>query len=86
VRDTSPEIEKQFIAMMMERSGQERLKMGFSMFNLARKQALASISRNIPMASEEEIRKELFSRFYAEDFSPEDQEKILRWIGSLNKE
>lgn len=86
MRDTSPEIEKQFIAMMMERSGQERLKMGFSMFNLARKQALASISRNIPMASEEEIRKELFSRFYAEDFSPEDQEKILRWIGSLNKE
>jgi len=86
MRDTSPEIEKQYLQMMMEKSGQERLKMGFSMFNLARKQALASIRRNIPMTNVEEIRKELFSRFYAEDFSPEDQEKILRWIGSLNKE
>jgi hypothetical protein len=86
MRDTSPESEKQYLQMMMERSGQERLKMGFSMFNLARKQALASIRRNIPMASEEEIRKELFSRFYAEDFSPEDQKKILKRIGNLNKE
>jgi hypothetical protein len=86
MRDTSPEIEKQYLQMMMERSGQERLKMGFSMVNLARKQALASIIRNNLTAGAEEIRKELFLRFYAEDFSPEDQEKILRWIGSLNKE
>jgi len=64
VRDTNPEIGKQFIEMIMRRSGQERLKMGFSMFNLARKQALASIRRNNPMAGTEEIRKELFSRFY----------------------
>ena len=86
MRDTSPEIEKQFLEMMMERTGQERLKMGFSMFNLARKQAIVSIRTNKPTAGEEEIRKDLFSRFYAEDFSPEDQEKILRWIGSFNKE
>jgi hypothetical protein len=63
VRDTSPEIENQFIAMMMRRSGQERLKMGFSMFNLARKQALASIRRNKPTAGTEEIRKGLFFPF-----------------------
>ena len=86
MRDTSPEIENQFIAMMMRRSGQERLKMGFSMFNLARKQALASIRRNKPTAGTEEIRKELFSRFYGEEFSPEDQEKILRQIGSMREE
>ncbi|MDI7259577.1 MAG: hypothetical protein QME90_06625 [Thermodesulfobacteriota bacterium] len=86
MRDTSPEIEKQFISMMMKRSGQERLKMGFSMFNLARKQALASIRRNKPTASEEEIRKELFFRFYGNEFSPEDQKKILRQIRSLRKE
>lgn len=60
--------------------------MGFSMFNLARKQALASIRRNKPTPSEEEIRKELFARFYGEDFSSEDQKKILRKIGSIRKE
>ncbi len=86
MKDTSLENEKQFIAMMMERSGQERLKMGFSMFNLARKQVLASIRRNKPTASGEEIRKELFFRFYGNEFSPEDQKKILRQIRSLRKE
>ncbi len=86
MRDTSPEIEKRFLEMVMERSGQERLKMGFSMFNLARKQVLASIRRNKPTAGEEEIRKDLFSRFYGKDFSPEDQEKILGRIRSFNKE
>ena len=63
------------LEMVMGRSGQERLKMGFSMFNLARKQALASIRTNKPTAGEEEIRKDLFSRFYREDFSSEDQKK-----------
>lgn len=86
MRDTSLENEKQFITMMMEKSGQERLKMGFSMFNLARKQVLASIRRNKPMASEEEIRKELLFRFYGNEFSPEDQKKILRQIGSVSIE
>lgn len=86
MKDTSPEIEKQFIAMMMERNGQERLKMGFSMFNFARKQVLASIRRNKPSVDAGEIRKELFSRFYGEEFSPEDQERILRQIGRVNKE
>ncbi len=86
MRDTSPKIESQFVEMTMKRSGQERLKMGFSMFNLARKQAIASIRRNKPSISTEEIRKELFSRFYGEEFSPEDQEKILRQIGGLSEE
>jgi hypothetical protein len=34
----------------------------------------------------EEIRKELFSRFYGEEFSPKDQEKILGQIGRMHEE
>jgi len=41
-------MERQFVEMMMRRSGQERLKMGFSMFNLTRKQVVASIKMNKP--------------------------------------
>ena len=86
MRDTNLEIEERFLKMMMRRSGQERLKMGFSMFNLARKQVLASIRRSKPLAGVEEIRKELFSRFYGEEFSPKDQEKILGQIGRMHEE
>ena len=86
MRDTSPEIEKQFITMMMERSGQERLKMGFSMFNLARKQVVASIKMNKPNADMKEIRKGIFLRFYGQDFPPETQEKIFRQIERITEE
>ncbi len=39
-------IESRFLEMMMKKSGQERLKMGFSMFDMARKQVVASIKLN----------------------------------------
>ena len=86
MRDTSPEIEKQFIAMMMRRSGQERLRMGFSMFNMARRQVVASIKMNKPNADRKEIRKGIFLRFYGQDFPPETQEEIFRQIERISEE
>lgn len=77
MNDTNPEIEARFFKMMMEKSGQERMKMGFSMFNMARLQVIASIKRNNPDADLQEIRRELFLRFYGNDFSPQEREKIL---------
>jgi len=77
MNDTSPEIEAHFRKMIMKKSGQERLKMGFAMFNLARKQVIASIRWNRPDAYVKEIRRNLFLRFYGQDFSQEEQEKIL---------
>lgn len=77
MRDTNPEIEERFVEMMMRRSGQERLRMGFSMFNMARRQVVASIKMNKPNADRKEIRKGIFLRFYGQDFSVEDQKKIL---------
>lgn len=75
--DTDLLVESRFLAMMMKKSGQERLKMGFSMFDMARKQAVASIKMNDPHMSERDIKRELFLRFYGQDFSPEEQKKIL---------
>lgn len=80
MNDTNPEIESRFIKMAMEKSGQERLKMGFEMFNMARKQVLASIKINKPDAGLKEIRRELFIRFYGQDFSSEELAKILTRI------
>lgn len=54
--------------------------MGFSMFEMARKQVLASILNQNPNADPKEIRKQIFLRFYGEDFTPEEREKILARI------
>ncbi len=77
MNDTRPEMERLFDALMKEKTGQERLKMGFSMFDLARSQALASIKREHPNAGMKEIKKEIFLRFYGEEFSTEERQKIL---------
>ena len=73
-------METRFFEMMMEKSGQERMKMGFSMFEFARNQVIASILQENPKASTREIRAQVFRRFYGPDFSPEEQERILAQI------
>jgi hypothetical protein len=80
MNDTSPEVESFFNELMMKKTGQERMRMGFSMFDMARKQALASIINQNPNADSKEIRKQLFLRFYGDDFTPEEREKILAQI------
>jgi hypothetical protein len=80
MNDTNPEIESRFIKMMMRKSGQERLKMGFSMFDMARRQIMASVEMNKPDADIKHIRKEIFLRFYGEEFSKKERERILNRI------
>jgi hypothetical protein len=80
MKDTSPQVESRFIEMLMKKSGQERMKLGFSMFDMARRQVIASIQMNKPSADIGEIRKGIFLRFYGLEFSPEEQQKILEWI------
>jgi hypothetical protein len=82
MKDTSPEMESYFNELMMKKSGQERLKMGFSMFDMARRQVLASIINDNPNADPSEIRREIFLRFYGQDFPPAEQERILAQIRS----
>ena len=80
MNDTAPEIESLFYQMIMEKSGEERLMMGFSMFDMARMQVEAGIRANKPDATRQEIRREIFLRFYGQEFSPEEQDKILKRI------
>ncbi|MEE9165283.1 MAG: hypothetical protein V3U15_03360 [Nitrospinota bacterium] len=80
MNDTSPEIERRFRKMMMEKSGEERLRMGFSMFDFVRRQVIASIKEKNPEADEIEIKKEIFLRFYGHEFSNEELKSILKHL------
>jgi hypothetical protein len=61
MNDTPPEIEKELHEMMMARSGAERLIMGSSMFDAARRIVLASLPKDL---SDEELKRRLFERIY----------------------
>ena len=63
MNDTPPEIEKKIHEMMMARSGAERLIMGSSMFDAARRIVLASLPKNL---SDEELKRRLFERIYGQ--------------------
>lgn len=83
MRDTSPEMEERFRAMLLARSGEERLKMGCSMHATAQALVKASILEKDAQASSPTIRRGLFLRFYGSDFDPVTREKIIR---ALEKE
>jgi len=63
MNDTPPEIEQKVREMMMARSGAERLIMGASMFDTARRIILASLPKDLP---EEELKRRLFERIYGQ--------------------
>jgi len=82
MKDTPPEIEARYRDMLMQRSGEERLKMGCAMRETARALVEASIREQDPRATPEAVRKGLFLRFYGHEFNAESREKILAAIES----
>jgi uncharacterized protein YneF (UPF0154 family) len=77
MKDTNPVIEEMFFNMMMAKSGAERLRMGFGMYEMARKIVIASILKDNPEISEKEIKVSLFNRFYGNDLSPDIRKKFI---------
>ena len=86
MNDTPPEIEQMFVAMLMERSGEERLKMGCSMHATARALVRASVLEKDPLASPAALRQALFLRFYGHEFDSETREKILLALEGIGRQ
>lgn len=80
--DTPPEMDERYRAMLMQRTGEERLVMGCAMRDTARAFVEASLREHDPQATVEAIRKGLFLRFYGHEFDPETCAKILAAIES----
>ena len=83
MNDTSPEMEERYRAMIMERSGEERLKMGCSMFDTAKALMRAGILGLNSHASPAEIRRELFMQLYGHEFDADSRTRILAAIESI---
>jgi hypothetical protein len=83
MNDTSPEMEARYRAMVMSRPpGGERLRIVSDMFDMTRTLLVAGIRAARPDITEVELRQELFLRYYGDEFSPEQREKILDAIAA----
>ena len=75
--DTHPDVAIQFRDLMMSKTGQQRLLMGCSMYDTAKKIVRSAIYNSRPEIMENEMKKEIFLRFYGKEFRRADREKFL---------
>ena len=78
--DTSPDMAQKVCEMLEKKSPFERLRMGFSMYRTCKCLVTRSILESSPQISQEDLRKELFLKFYGNDFDSDQREKILRYL------
>jgi len=75
---------QQFRNMILARSGEDRLKMGCSLHSMAQARVKASLQKRNPDFSPNDLRRELFLRFYEKDFDLKTVEKILKHLEISN--
>ncbi|MFA5811266.1 MAG: hypothetical protein WC956_02920 [bacterium] len=80
MKDTPETIERMVIERMKILTGEERLRMGASMFDAAKRLVLASMAQ----CDRAEVRRRMFLRFYGNEFSGEKREKILRRLAQTS--
>jgi hypothetical protein len=78
MNDTPAEVEQRYRRLLLQRSGEERLKMGCSMHATARALVRASA---LARASPVTLRRVLFLRFYGHEFDARTRDRILAWLG-----
>ena len=81
MNDTHPDIAAVFEDLIMKRTCEQRLLMGFSMYDAAREIVQSALYNSCPRLKDSELKKGIFLRFYGPDFGPADREKILSYLG-----
>jgi len=77
MNDTHPDVAVRYRDLIMSRTGQERLLMGFSMYDTAKRIVLSAIHNRWAGLTDAETKKEIFLRFYGQEFSEADRKKLL---------
>lgn len=70
MNDTSPEMAEKMRELFRKKTPLERVLMGCSMHATSRYLITCAILRDNPTISKKELRREVFMRFYGNDFTP----------------
>lgn len=84
MNDTSPLMEKKMRELILKKTPSERVLMGCSMYETSRYLIKRFILENNPSISEKELRVEMFLKFYKDDFSAEECEKIVKHLREVS--
>ena len=78
--DTPPYIEQKVREMFLQKTGEERLKMGCSMHDLSKQLVINSLQNQGLNLSAGRLRCEIFLKFYGSEFNPEQRGKIMKHL------
>ena len=85
MKDTSSHMDEKFRQMMRQKTPADRLAMGCSMFDFSKGLAMSSILNEKGKLSPAALRRELFLRFYSNDFNLVQQEKIVKHLVNITE-
>lgn len=77
MRDTSDVMSERYRKMLLSRSPEERLRMGFSMYDAAREIVKSALRDKFPGMAPGDLKREIFLRFYGFEFGAGEKEKII---------
>ena len=80
MNDTTPEMAEKMREMMRTKTPDERLQMSYSMHDTSKELVTHAILRENPTISKLDLKKELFLKFYKDDFSLEQRQKIFDYF------
>jgi len=80
MNDTTPQMTLKMREMILQKSPQERLALGCSMYDFSKQLVKNALLRQNADLSPAHLRRELFLKFYGNDFSLEEQQKIMRTL------
>lgn len=83
MNDTSFIIEDKMREMIRKKSPIERAKMGSSMYATSKYLVIRAIIDENPNISPLELKQEIFIRFYRDDYTPAECQKILKHFQDL---
>ena len=78
MNDTSVKMAEFYQDLIMKRSGEDRLKMGCSMFDTAKEIVKSSILNQNPTITLAELKKAIFIRFYGQEFDKDYLQKVCQ--------
>jgi len=77
VKDTSKDIQEKYHSMLMNKTGEERLKMSAKMEETARKMVISSLPDDL---NEDQKKIKIFMRYYKNDFSQQEINEIKKYL------
>ena len=80
MNDTTPEITAKVLEMFKTKTPSERLRMSWSMYETSKYLITRAILEKNPNISKAELRREIFLKFYRDDFDATERQKILDYL------